>query len=101
GAKTTIATANVIVDLVRTLVEGREVMVCGQVRLDGELSDLHVPVGVPVVIDARGWTQVVPLELWADEAQLIEEQLSYWQEAAGELEPTRAPSALVGARSTP
>ena len=71
GAKTSIATANVIVDLVRTLVEGREVVVCGQVRLDGELSDLHVPVGVPVVIDARGWTQVVPLELWADEAQLL------------------------------
>jgi malate dehydrogenase len=71
GAKTTIATANVIVDLVRPLVEGREVVVCGQVRLDGELSDLHVPVGVPVVIDARGWTQVVPLELWADEAQLL------------------------------
>jgi malate/lactate dehydrogenase len=47
------------------------VVVCGQVCLDGELSDLHVPVGVPVVIDARGWTQVVPLELWADEAQLL------------------------------
>ena len=71
GAKTSISTANVIVDLVRTLVEGREVVVCGQIRLDGELSDLHVPVGVPVVIDARGWTQVVPLELWADEAQLL------------------------------
>src|SRR6266487_17659 len=71
GAKTSIATANVIVDLVRPLVEGREVVVCGQVRLDGELSDLHVPVGVPVVVDARGWAQVVPLEFWADEAQLL------------------------------
>jgi len=71
GAKTSIATANVIVDLVRPLVEGRAVVVCGQVRLDGDLYDLHVPVGVPVVIDARGWTQVVPLELWADEAQLL------------------------------
>jgi malate/lactate dehydrogenase len=53
------------------LVEGREVVVCGQIRLDGELYDLHVPVGIPVVLDERGWSQVVPLELWADEAQLL------------------------------
>ena len=34
-------------------------------------KEVQVPFGVPVVIDARGWTQVVPLELWADEAQLL------------------------------
>ena len=34
-------------------------------------KDVQIPFGVPVVIDARGWTQVVPLELWADEAQLL------------------------------
>src|SRR5207237_8179028 len=40
GAKASIASANVIVDLVRMLVEGREVVVCGQIRLDGEVSNL-------------------------------------------------------------
>src|SRR2546427_537489 len=44
GAKNTIAPANVIVDLVRPLVEGRDMGVCGQVRLDGGLPELHVPV---------------------------------------------------------
>ena len=34
-------------------------------------KEIQVPFGVPVVIDAQGWTQVVPLELWADEAQLL------------------------------
>lgn len=71
GAKTVAATANVTVDLVRTLLDGREVVVSGQVRLDGEFYGIHTPIGVPIVVSTQGWTQVVPIQLWADEAQLL------------------------------
>jgi malate dehydrogenase len=71
GAKTAAATANVTVDLVRTLLDGREIVVSGQVRLEGEFYDIHTSLGVPIVVSTQGWTQVVPLQLWADEAQLL------------------------------
>ncbi len=71
GAKTAAATANVTVDLVRTLLDGREVVVSGQVRLDGEFYDIHTSIGVPIVVSTQGWTQVVPIQLWDDEAQLL------------------------------
>lgn len=71
GAKTVAATANVTVDLVRTLLDGREIVVSGQVRLDGEFYNIHTSVGVPIMVSTQGWTQVVPLQLWSDEAQLL------------------------------
>lgn len=70
GAKTISATANVTVDLVRSLMEGREIVISGQVRLDGEFYDIHTAIGVPIVVTPFGWTQVVPLQLWADEVKL-------------------------------
>lgn len=71
GAKTIAATANVTVDLVRHLVDGRELVVSGQVQLAGEFYDLHTPLGVPIVVTPFGWTQVVPIQLWDEEAQLL------------------------------
>lgn len=71
GAKTVAATANVTVDLVRTLLDGREIVVSGQVRLDGEFYNIHTAIGVPIMVSTQGWTQVVPLHLWPDEAQLL------------------------------
>ena len=72
GAKTITATANVTVDLVQNLLEGREVVVSGQVQLDGEFYGLRTPFGVPIVVTPFGWTQVVPLQLWAEEADLLD-----------------------------
>ncbi|NER82083.1 MAG: malate dehydrogenase [Leptolyngbya sp. SIO1D8] len=72
GAKTITATANVTVDLVQNLLEGREVVVSGQVQLDGEFYGLHTPFGVPIVVTPFGWTQVVSLQLWAEEADLLD-----------------------------
>jgi malate dehydrogenase len=71
GAKTATATANVTVDLVRTLMDGREIVVAGQVRLEGEWYGIHASLGVPIVVSNQGWTQVVPLQLWEDEARLV------------------------------
>ncbi|NJO21535.1 MAG: malate dehydrogenase [Spirulinaceae cyanobacterium RM2_2_10] len=72
GAKTVAATANVTVDLVQTLLEGRETVIAGQVQLNGEFYGLHAPLGVPIVVTPAGWTQVMPLQLWAEEVQLLE-----------------------------
>lgn len=72
GAKTIAATANVAVDLVRTLLDGREVVVSGQVQLQGEFYGIHTPMGVPIVVTPFGWTQVVPLQLWAEEVRLLQ-----------------------------
>ncbi len=72
GAKTIYATANVTTDLVQNLLEGREMVVSGQVQLDGEFYGLRSPFGVPIVVTPFGWTQVVPLQLWAEEADLLQ-----------------------------
>ncbi|MBW4464185.1 MAG: hypothetical protein KME07_01940 [Pegethrix bostrychoides GSE-TBD4-15B] len=73
GAKTVAATANVTVDLVRSLLDGREIVISGQVQLKGEFYDIHTPLGVPIVVTPFGWTQVVPLQLWEEEACLLQQ----------------------------
>jgi malate dehydrogenase len=86
GAKTAIATANVAVDLVRTLMDGREIVVAGQVRLDGEFYDIHTSIGVPIVVGNQGWSQVVSLQLWEDEARLLLQAASALQDKIREWE---------------
>jgi malate dehydrogenase len=71
GAKTAAVTAAVTIDLVHTLLDGREVVVAGQVQLDGEFHELRAPVGVPIVVGPNGWTQVVALPLWPEELELL------------------------------
>ena len=73
GAKTISATANVTVDLVQSLLQGREVVVSGQVQLSGEFYDIHTPLGVPIVVTPSGWSRVVNLQLWAEEAELLQQ----------------------------
>lgn len=67
GAKTAQVTAGVVVDLVRTLLEGREVVVAGQVALAGEFLGIEGVTGMPLTVGATGWTRVVPLDLLPDE----------------------------------
>ena len=71
GGFTANVTAMVTVDLVKTIFTGHEVVVAGQVVLEGEYLDIHGPLGVPVVITPQGWTRVVPIELWPDEEELL------------------------------
>ena len=54
------------------MLEGREIVVSGQVQLDGEFYGLRTPLGVPIVVTPNGWSQVVPLQLWAEEADLLQ-----------------------------
>ena len=71
GGLTANVTAMVTVDLLKTILSGNEVVVAGQVQLNGELYELEGPLGVPVVISPQGWTQVVPLQLWKEEVELL------------------------------
>ena len=73
GAKTVAATANVTVDLVQNLLQGREVVISGQVQLSGEFFDIHTPLGVPIVVTPSGWSRVVSVQLWAEEAEMLQQ----------------------------
>ncbi len=86
GAKTAAGTAAVTVDLIHTLLDGREIVVAGQVQLDGEFHGLHAPMGVPIMVNPQGWSRVVPLTLWSEELELLIRQtnqlltnLSLWK----------------------
>jgi malate dehydrogenase len=75
GAKTAAGTANATVDLVETLLDGREIVVAGQVRLDGEVTLEGAPVdgvlGAPVVLGPEGWTRVMLGDLAPDEERRL------------------------------
>lgn len=63
GSKTVLATASVTVDLVRTLLDGREVLVAGQAMLEGDFHGLHGVLGVPVIVGPGGISRVVEVPL--------------------------------------
>jgi len=94
GAKTVNATAAATVDLVDALLDGREIVVAGQVLLDGEieLDDRAVAgvLGVPVVIGPEGWSRVLIGDLAPDEARRlggihaqIQSSIAAWMGGAG------------------
>ncbi|WP_159501590.1 lactate dehydrogenase [Microbacterium sp. 18062] len=71
GAKTAYGTAGATVDLVDTVLDGRDIVVAGQVALDGEIVLAGDPwrgtLGVPVVLGPDGWTHVLLGDLAPDE----------------------------------
>ncbi len=89
GSKTVMATANVTVDLVRTLLDGRDVLVAGQVVLEGDFYGLTGPLGVPVIVGQSGVQRVVEIPLTAEEkkqvkatSKRINDKVSAWLGAA-------------------
>ena len=79
------ATANATLDLVRALASGRDSVVGAQVQLAGELPGIETVMGVPLIVSAGGWSQVVCPPLAADEqrqleraARTIAENLAAW-----------------------
>ncbi|WP_062517627.1 malate dehydrogenase [Demequina gelatinilytica] len=89
GAKTANGTANATVDLVRTVLDGRDIVVAGQVLLDGEIELGGTPwtgvLGVPVAVGPDGWTRVMLDDPAPDEsralwevAQTINESVVAW-----------------------
>jgi malate dehydrogenase len=72
GAKTAAGTASATIDLVDTVLDGREIVVAGQVALDGEVPGRHGVLGVPVVLGPEGWTRVLLDQLPDDEARRLD-----------------------------
>ncbi len=88
GSKTVMATANVTVDMVRQIVEGREMSVAGQVALDeaGGPYNLRGVLGLPLIVSNQGVVRVHSPPLWADEedalrqaAQSIRAKIAHWR----------------------
>jgi malate dehydrogenase len=65
------ATANATCDVIRALRRGRESVVGAQVRLVGEFLDLQTSIGLPMLVNAAGWSQVVCPPLAGEEAQQL------------------------------
>ena len=85
-----LATASVTVELVRTLLDGSEVLVAGQAMLEGDFYGLHGPLGVPVVAGANGISRVVEIPLTDREharmaaiSRRLQEQVGGWMAGAG------------------
>ncbi len=72
GAKTATGTASATIDLVETVLDGRDIVVAGQVLLDDEVTlhgqDVRGVLGVPVVLGPEGWTRVL-LDTLPDDEQ--------------------------------
>lgn len=71
GAKTVIGTARATMDFLRTITQGADVLVSGQVALEGEAYDIHGTIGVPFVVGNRGVDRVFELPMDAAERRLL------------------------------
>ncbi|QCB92235.1 lactate/malate family dehydrogenase [Cellulomonas shaoxiangyii] len=103
GAKTATGTASATIDLLETILDGRDIVVAGQVALEGEAtvggSPVHGVLGVPVVLGPEGWTRVLLDPLPADEdARLAVAAATI---AAGSAPWTTAGAAAPAAAPTP
>lgn len=71
GAKTANGTAAATADLVDTVLDGRDIVVAGQVALEGEVvldgAPWHGVLGIPLVIGPDGWRRALLDELPPDE----------------------------------
>jgi malate dehydrogenase len=92
GAKTAAGSASATIDLLDTILDGRDIVVAGQVALGGEATLGGEPVrgvlGVPVVLGPEGWTRVMLDDLAPDEdrrlagaAAAIDASLAPWRPA--------------------
>ena len=71
GAKTVIGTARATMEFLRTITQGSDVLVSGQITLDGEAYGIHGTIGVPFVVGNRGVDRVFELPLSDDERSLL------------------------------
>ena len=76
GRTTELATAHAVTDVVGFIGSGAKMAIPAQVLLDGEWPDLHGPVGVPVVTDPTGWSQVVPEVISAEEQAALHDAVA-------------------------
>ncbi len=74
GARTVMATANVTVDMVRQMMEGREMSVAGQVMLEGDgVYGIRGALGMPLIVSHQGVVRVLAPPVWQEEARALHE----------------------------
>jgi malate/lactate dehydrogenase len=66
--------------LIRTITQGADALVSGQVAIDGEAYGIHGTIGVPFVIGNRGIDRVFELPMDDDERALLLESARRVQE---------------------
>lgn len=87
GARTVMATANVTVDMVRQMLEGREMSVAGQVLLEEEgVYGIRGVLGLPLLASNQGVVRIPAPPLWPEEhlalreaAAAIAEKVARWE----------------------
>jgi len=74
GSKTVMATANVTVDMVKHIVDGRELTVAGQIVLEGDgFYGIRGVLGVPLIASNQGVVRVLTPPIWQEEAYALHE----------------------------
>jgi malate dehydrogenase len=73
GAKTVIGTARATMEFVRTITQGSDALIAGQIALEGEAYGIHGTIGVPFVVGNRGVDRVFQLPMDDTERDLLVE----------------------------
>ena len=71
GAKTVNGTARATMEFIRTITQGADVLVSGQLALRGEVYGIHGTIGVPFVIGNQGVDRVFELPIDGAERSLL------------------------------
>jgi len=67
GAKTVVGTARATMELIRTITQGADALISGQVAINGEAYGIRGTIGLPFVIGNRGVDRIFELPLEAVE----------------------------------
>ncbi|MFC8192585.1 lactate dehydrogenase [Cellulomonas sp. NPDC057328] len=112
GAKTATGTASATIDLLETVLDGRDIVVAGQVALAGEVAvggePVHGVLGVPVVLGPEGWGHVLLDPLPDDEDTRMAEAAAAvaagsapWTSGAPPRTPAAAPATAPATATAP
>lgn len=75
----------------RSIFDGRDVVVAGQVSLDGETEvggeSVHGVIGMPIVLGPEGWTRVMLDPLEPDETRRLQRSIARVSEILAGWEP--------------
>jgi len=71
GAKTVTATAEATMELLRTITQGSDVLISGQIALAGEVYGIHGVIGVPFVVGNRGVDRIFEMPMTGEERELL------------------------------
>jgi malate dehydrogenase len=67
GAKTVLGTARATMDFIRTITQGTDALVSGQISLEGEVYGIHSTIGVPFVIGNQGVDRIFEIPISEEE----------------------------------